>query len=62
MILLKCVLNRCEKLMILGQDSPLMVIELPITQFTTRTPAVTDVFGSGRNSVALRPVRRVGFR
>ena len=30
--------------------------------FTTRTPAVTDVFGSGRNVGALRPARHVGFR
>ena len=30
--------------------------------FTTRTPAVTDVLGSGRNVGALRPARRVGFR
>ena len=30
--------------------------------FTTRTPAVPDVFDSGRNVGALRPVRRVGFR
>ena len=30
--------------------------------FTTRTPAVTDVLGSGRNDGALRPGRRVGFR
>ena len=29
---------------------------------TTRTPAVTDVFDSGRNVGALRPGRRVGFR
>ena len=29
--------------------------------FTTRTPAVTDVFDSGRNEGALRPARRVGF-
>ena len=30
--------------------------------FTTRTPAVTDVFESGRNVGALRPARHVGFR
>ena len=30
--------------------------------FTTRLPAVTDVFGSARNVGALRPGRRVGFR
>ena len=30
--------------------------------FTIRTPAVPDVFGSGRNVGALRPGRRVGFR
>ena len=30
--------------------------------FTTRPPAVTDVFVSGRNVGALRPGRRVGFR
>ena len=30
--------------------------------FTTRQPAVTDVFDSGRNVGALRPARRVGFR
>ena len=30
--------------------------------FTTRTPAVTDVFESGRNVGALCPARRVGFR
>ena len=30
--------------------------------FTTRTPAVPDVFDSGRNVGALRPGRRVGFR
>ena len=30
--------------------------------FTTRTAAVTDVFDSGRNVAALRPVRSVGFR
>ena len=30
--------------------------------FTTRTPAVTDVFDSGRNVGALRPGHRVGFR
>ena len=29
---------------------------------TTHTPAVPDVFGSGRNDEALRPGRRVGFR
>ena len=29
---------------------------------TTRPPAVPDVFGSGRNVVALRPARRVPFR
>ena len=33
-----------------------------VTYFTTRTPAVTDVLGSGRNVGALRPGRRVGFR
>ena len=30
--------------------------------FTTRTAAVPDVLGSGRNVGALRPGRRVGFR
>ena len=30
--------------------------------FTTRPPAVTDVFDSGRNVGALRPGRRVSFR
>ena len=30
--------------------------------FTTRPPAVPDVFDSGRNVGALRPARRVGFR
>ena len=30
--------------------------------FTTRPPAVTDVFDSGRNVGALRPGRHVGFR
>ena len=30
--------------------------------FTTRPPAVTDVFESGRNVGALRPGRRVRFR
>ena len=30
--------------------------------FTTRTAAVPDVFGSGRNVGALRPGRRVPFR
>ena len=30
--------------------------------FTTRPPAVTDVFESGRNVGALRQARRVGFR
>ena len=30
--------------------------------FTTRTPAVPDVFDSGLNVEALRPGRRVGFR
>ena len=30
--------------------------------FTTWKPAVTDVFGSGRNVIALRPGRRVCFR
>ena len=34
----------------------------PYQGITTRTPAVTDVFGSGRNVGALRPGRRVGFR
>ena len=29
---------------------------------TTHTPAVPDVFVSGRNVGALRPARRVGFR
>ena len=29
---------------------------------TTRTPAVTDVFGYGRNVGALRPACHVGFR
>ena len=29
---------------------------------TTRPPAVTDVFDSGRNDGALRPGRRVGFQ
>ena len=29
---------------------------------TTHSPAVTDVFESGRNVGALRPGRRVGFR
>ena len=33
-----------------------------IIALTTRTPAVTDVLGSGRNDGALRPGRRVGFR
>ena len=33
-----------------------------VCSFTTRTPAVTDVFDSGRNEGALRPGRRVGFR
>ena len=33
-----------------------------ITSFTTRTAAVTDVLGSGRNDGALRPGRRVRFR
>ena len=30
--------------------------------FTTRTPAVPDVLGSGRNDGALRPGRCVRFR
>ena len=30
--------------------------------FTTNTPAIPDVFDSGRNVGALRPARRVGFR
>ena len=30
--------------------------------FTTRPPAVMDVFDSGRNDGALRPGRRVAFR
>ena len=29
---------------------------------TTHSPAVTDVFGSGRNVGAFRPGRHVGFR
>ena len=33
---------------------------LMVMVFTTHTPAVTDVFVSGRNDVALRPGRRVG--
>ena len=33
-----------------------------VSMFTTRPPAVTDVFESGRNVGALRPGRRVGFR
>ena len=33
-----------------------------VSNFTTRLPAVPDVFDSGRNVGALRPVRRVGFR
>ena len=32
------------------------------SSFTTRPPAVPDVFESGRNVGALRPARRVGFR
>ena len=32
------------------------------SEFTTRTPAVPDVLGSGRNVGALRPGRHVGFR
>ena len=32
------------------------------TVITTHTPAVTDVFDSGRNVGALRPARHVGFR
>ena len=31
-------------------------------RFTTRPPAITDVFDSGRNVGALRPGRRVYFR
>ena len=38
------------------------VLHQLISHFTTRTPAVTDVFDSGRNVGALRPGRRVGFR
>ena len=30
--------------------------------FTTHSPAVPDVFGSGRNVGAVHPGRRVGFR
>ena len=33
-----------------------------VKTITTRPPAVTDVFDSGRNVGALRPGRRVGFR
>ena len=33
-----------------------------VFDFTTRTPAVPDVFDSGCNVGALRPGRRVDFR
>ena len=33
-----------------------------VAPFTTRPPAVTDVFDSGRKVAALHPTRRVGFR
>ena len=36
--------------------------QMSVIYFTTRTPAVTDVFESGRNVGALRPGRCVGFR
>ena len=39
-----------------------LVRAIGIVLLTTRTPAVTDVFRSGRNVGALRPGRRVGFR
>ena len=35
---------------------------MTFNKFTTNTPAVPDVLGSGRNVGALRPGRRVGFR
>ena len=34
----------------------------PSDLFTTLTPAVPDILGSGRNGGPLRPGRRVGFR
>ena len=43
-------------------SSILMSIRDGLLDITTRPPAVTDVFGSGRNVGALRPARRVGFR
>ena len=39
-----------------------MYVCLYVYIFTTRPPAVPDVFDSGRNDGALRPARRVGFR
>ena len=38
----------------------LLMYYIPL--FTTRMPAVPDVFDSGRNVGALRLARRVGFR
>ena len=40
----------------------IIVIVTEKTYFTTHSPAVTDVLGSGRNVGALRPGRRVPFR
>ena len=37
-------------------------VYLIVLIITTLTPAVPDVFDSGRNVGALRPGRRVGFR
>ena len=38
------------------------VLKSAVMVFTTRPPAVPDVFDSGRNVGALRPARHVGFR
>ena len=46
----------------LSQRDPPVRVGAGECVFTTRLPAVTDVFVSGRNVGALRPGRRVGFR
>ena len=53
-----------EKLLGIAVDKTASVIFLMTVHlyFTTRTPAITDVFVSGRNVGALRPACRVPFR
>ena len=52
-----CNIMQCIGVFFLWREEPIYE-----SHFTTRTPAVPDVFDSGRNGGALRPGRRVCFR